>query len=479
MRSVIALSTAALVLCASPALADSDSLAERADAAAASARLTARVSSAQANAAIAFLVPLRVSDPRIGDSFGLDVVDASSGEPIYSRMAQTPLRPASNMKIITALTALKVLGPSTRMTTDALVPQKGAVILRGGGDTTLGVDELTRLAKATAKHLKANSLLPDLVQPPDYRPKTCTVDGKARKSTTKKPCPMVTPAKKRPAVKVLIDDSLYATPQKGPGWTDSYQPYIARPVRALGRIGVYQWDSAQEAGSVFAAALRSAGVKARTAGRQQAPDSATVAAEVTGDTVAAQVRYMLQVSENNIAEMLYRQVAVERGRKGTFKGGRLAARDTLRELGLDTTGLRLMDGSGLSREDRLTPRLLTDLLALALDTTTHPEFSSFVDALPVGGRTGTLSAGTGRFTTSPSKCAAGQVFAKTGSLFDTIGLSGYVKGADGELKIFSALVNDRPQSYSQLSTRQAVDGIVATVNGCWGPTKKTGQPPTG
>ncbi|HRY08755.1 MAG: D-alanyl-D-alanine carboxypeptidase/D-alanyl-D-alanine-endopeptidase [Actinobacteria bacterium] len=477
MRSVIALCSAALVLSAAPAVADSDSLAQRADAAAAAARLSAKVSSAQANATIAFLVPLRVSNPRIGSRFGLDVVDAATGERLYSRMADTPLRPASNMKIVTALTALKVLGPDNRMTTDTLVPEKGTVILRGGGDTTLGSDELTRLARATAKYLRTNALLPDRVQPPDYRPKTCTVDGKTRKSTTKRPCPLVTPPTKRPAVKVLVDDSLYGKPKKGPGWTNSYQPYIARPVRPLGRIGVYQWDAAGEAASVFTSALRARGVKARTKGRVKTPDTATVAAQVTGDTVAAQVRYMMQVSENNIAEMLFRQVAVERGRKGTFKGGRLAARDTLRELGLDTAGLQLKDGSGLSRTDRLTPRFVTDLLGVALQTDEHPEFDSFLSSLPIGGRTGTLSAGTGRYTTNPSKCAAGQVFAKTGTLFDTIGLSGYTKGADGELKIFSALVNNRPQSYSPLSTRQAVDGIVATVNGCWGPTKKTGEPP--
>lgn len=95
----------------------------------------------------------------------------------------------------------------------------------------------------------------------------------------------------------------------------------------------------------------------------------------------------------------------------------------------------------------------------------------------MGGRTGTLSASAARYTTWPSRCAAGQVFAKTGSLYDTIGLSGYVRGADGVLKAFSALVNDRPQRYSQLATRQAVDGLIATVNGCWGPTKKTGTPP--
>lgn len=288
---------------------------------------------------------------------------------------------------------------------------------------------------------------------------------------------MVTPPKKRRALKVYVDDSLYRTPKRGPGWTSSYQPTIVRPVRSLGRLGVYQWDSAKEAGYVLSAALRSAGIKTRTVGHRDVQDGAASAAKVTGDTVASQVRSMLLVSENNIAEMLFRQVAVERGRKGTWKGGRLAARDTLRELGLSTRSLKLMDGSGVSRDDRLTPRFLTDLLQVALRTDEHPQFQSFFSSLPVGGRTGTLSASTGRFTTSPSKCAAGRVYAKTGTLFDTIGLSGYTRAADGELKAFAALVNDRPQSYSPLSTRQAVDGLVATVNGCWGPTKKTGSPP--
>ncbi len=289
----------------------------------------------------------------------------------------------------------------------------------------------------------------------------------------------MTPPPRRPAVKVYVDDSLYGKPQRGPGWTSSYQPSIVRPVRPLGRLGVYQWDSAAEAGGVFTAALRRAGVKSASAGHRDAADGAAAAVAIRGDTVQAQVRAMLQVSENNIAEMLFRQVAVERGRKGTFKGGRLAARDTLRELGLDTSGLRLMDGSGVSRDDRLTPALLTGALTLALDAQKYPQFADFPSLLPVGGRTGTLSASTGRFTTWPSRCAAGQVFAKTGTLFDTIGLSGYVRAADGRLKVFSALVNDRPQRYSPLSTRQAVDGLIATVNGCWGPTKATGTPPAG
>jgi serine-type D-Ala-D-Ala carboxypeptidase/endopeptidase (penicillin-binding protein 4) len=479
MRTRIALASASalVALGAAPATADTDSLAERARAAADAASLQASVTSRQANATMAFLIPLRINNPRIGDNFAFDVVDTATGEAVFSRQATEPKRPASNMKIVTAISALHVLGPQTRMTTDVLAPGAGQLIVRGGGDATLGVTGLTRLAKKAAKYVKRNGLLPDLVQPPSYRPKTCTVDGKTRRSTPKRPCPLVVPPQTRPAVKIFIDDSLYGDASKGPGWTDSYQPGIARPVRALGRIGVYQWDSAQEAASVFAAAVRSAGVKATVSGRLDAEADDPVAASFRGDTVAAQVRYMLQVSENNIAEMLYRQVAVERGRKGTWKGARLAARDTMRELGLNTESLRLLDGSGLSRDDRLTARFLTEALQVALDTEQYPEFASFFDALPVGGRTGTLAPSAARYTTAPSRCAAGKVHAKTGTLFDTIGLSGYAEGADGELRAFSALVNDRPQNYSPLSTRQAVDGLVATVNGCWGPTEKTGTPP--
>lgn len=480
MRNLlIAACAAGLTLSAGPVFAEPDSLVDRAEAAAAAAGSSARakISTTQANATAAFLLGKRDKNWRIGSNLGLHVVDPVTGDEVYAKNADKPMLPASNMKIVTGVTALKVLGPDSRMTTDTIVPRRGAVILRGGGDTTLGVEELTALAKKTSAYVKANKLKAKKVRPPSYRPSTCTVNGKVRKSTNRRPCPLVTPRKKRPAMKVYVDDSLYSATKRGPGWTSSYQPYIVRPVRPLGRIGVYGWDSASEAGSVFASALRAAGLKSTYAGHENAGSDAQAAAAVQGDTVASQVRYMLQVSENNIAEMLFRQVAVERGRKGSWKGARLAARDTLRELGIKTKGLKLMDGSGVSRADRLTPRMLTDLLTVALDTETHPEFESFFDALPIGGRSGTLAARNGRYTTKPSACAAGKVWAKTGTLFDTIGLSGYTRGQDDEIKVFSALVNDRPQSVSPLTTRQAVDGLVATVQGCWGPTKKTGEPP--
>jgi D-alanyl-D-alanine carboxypeptidase len=87
--------------------------------------------------------------------------------------------------------------------------------------------------------------------------------------------------------------------------------------------------------------------------------------------------------------------------------------------------------------------------------------------MPVSGQTGTLATAYGRYVTKHARCAQGDVHAKTGSLFDTIALSGVAETTSGGERLFSLLVNDRPQRYSALSTRQALDGLTATITGCW------------
>jgi D-alanyl-D-alanine carboxypeptidase len=59
------------------------------------------------------------------------------------------------------------------------------------------------------------------------------------------------------------------------------------------------------------------------------------------------------------------------------------------------------------------------------------------------------------------------VYAKTGSLYDTISLSGVAVTVAGGERLFSILVNHRPQRYSALSARQVLDGLTATITGCW------------
>ena len=129
---------------------------------------------------------------------------------------------------------------------------------------------------------------------------------------------------------------------------------------------------------------------------------------------------------------------------------------------VDTRGWAIYDGSGVSRSDRLTARGLVSLLRLGISPA-HPELAPLKGWLPVGGATGTLAS---RYRTSPTICARGKVFAKTGTLRDAIALAGYATGADGRPRIFAAMVA-RNARYTPLATRQAVDRLPATLTGCY------------
>jgi D-alanyl-D-alanine carboxypeptidase/D-alanyl-D-alanine-endopeptidase (penicillin-binding protein 4) len=225
-------------------------------------------------------------------------------------------------------------------------------------------------------------------------------------------------------------------------------------------------DATQDSGAYFAAALRTLGVTATYAGEASAaPESATVAS-IPGHSVAEAVSRALLISDNDTAEMLFRHIAVARGLPGTWAGARQALADTLRDLNVPLEGVRIIDGSGLSLEGRLTAGALTSALARALSPE-HPELAGVRGWLPVAGRTGTLRAGDKRFNAKPAKCAAGLIQAKTGTVADAIALAGYAAGADGQTKVFVSIVNSRPTRYSRVTTRRAVDRATSSITGCW------------
>ncbi|MFM7597976.1 MAG: D-alanyl-D-alanine carboxypeptidase, partial [Actinomycetota bacterium] len=129
-------------------------------------------------------------------------------------------------------------------------------------------------------------------------------------------------------------------------------------------------------------------------------------------------------------------------------------------LGIDTSPVRLIDGSGLSSSNRLTARTLTDVLDLVLDGA-HADLRPLFDGLPVAGESGTL---TYRFAAPPANCAKGEVFATTGSLSGVNTLAGLTEGQDGEWKSFAIMVNSAPSNTT--ATKLAIDTIAATVHGC-------------
>src|SRR5262249_22629398 len=156
-------------------------------------------------------------------------------------------------------------------------------------------------------------------------------------------------------------------------------------------------------------------------------------------------------SNNLFAELILRTLGKERGssapdpderknrERGDDEAGDAVIKSWLDRNGIETRGLALRDGSGLSRLDLVTPAIKARLL-LAIPKTIAA--AMFHDSLAIAGQDGTLS---GRL-----KRVAGKVFAKTGSLTYVHSLSGYVSMANGEVLAFSILCNDAPSERSAI-----------------------------
>ena len=374
---------------------------------------------------VADRLAIRSTARNLGPDLAGMVTDATTGAVLWSRTPNEVQIPASNTKIITAVNALEAFGPTHRFTTKVVTgatPRQ--VVLVGSGDPSLKSVHLNRMARTVAAAVQAQGLR---------------------------------------TVRVQVDDSLFPAPTLATGWKSSYVTRDVSHVRALVVDQHRRWDTSIDAGQVFAAKLRKWGLKVRKVTRAVAPEGATVLAQSLGAPLSNQVAYMLQVSDNDVAESLHRLVAVQTGFEPSWDGARQAQIAALGALGVPLTST-VYDGSGLSRRDRLSPATLATVLAVIMDSR-HPNLVGLQHgAFAVAGVSGTLAPDYRRYVTNPTRCAAGLVEAKTGSLSGVISLSGFARGADGNVKIFSFLLNKVP---STLTTRRAVDRLAATVTGCW------------
>ncbi|MFF4901310.1 D-alanyl-D-alanine carboxypeptidase/D-alanyl-D-alanine-endopeptidase [Streptomyces sp. NPDC001068] len=380
-----------------------------------------------AEQSIADNLDVRVQDTRLGPTLSGVVIDADSGGLVWGHDATTALMPASNTKLATSTAALTILGPDHRFTTKAVYGD-GVVTLVGGGDRTLTSADLDTMARTVAAVLKEAG--PSSVQ-------------------------------------VRVDDSLFPAPTLATGWNDGYYPDSVAPVRALVVDGRHVTDTSVDAGRTFAKLLARRGVTV-TGGvaRATAGTGAALLAQHQSGALSDIVEHMLKVSDNDIAETLLRATALAAGRPATFEDGTAVVRQVLGQYGVSLTGFEIHDGSGLSRANRIPARTIADILDLADTAANGPTLGYIVDGLPVAGEAGsTLGPEWGRFDTADSRCAVGRVSAKTGTLTGAIALSGLTKAGDGRWKIFSFIEND--SAADPAATKDALDGLAATVNGCW------------
>jgi D-alanyl-D-alanine carboxypeptidase/D-alanyl-D-alanine-endopeptidase (penicillin-binding protein 4) len=350
---------------------------------------------------------------------GAVAIDLRTGATVFASNASTGLLPASAEKLPVSFAALRVLGPRFRFRTEVVARGRragrvwrGNLWLVGYGDPTLTVADLGRLARRFA----ATGIR--------------RVDGR-----------------------VLGDDSHFDRRRDAPGWKPGYVGIESRPLSALSVAGVRPIGvngSAIAAARAFVEALRRHGVLVTgRAGARDAPDDAIPIAFDLSQRLALILRQVNGESDNFAAEMLLKEVGATTGRRGSTTAGARVVRSALRSAAIPLAGVRIADGSGLSRYDRLTAAALVAILRAGAS---DPAIGgAFVSSLAVAGVSGTLEQ---RLATRPTR---GRVHAKTGTTHRASALAGFV----GRRYVFAILQNGEPVPY--WTARVAQDRFVTAL----------------
>jgi D-alanyl-D-alanine carboxypeptidase/D-alanyl-D-alanine-endopeptidase (penicillin-binding protein 4) len=190
-----------------------------------------------------------------------------------------------------------------------------------------------------------------------------------------------------------------------------------------------------------------------------------VLASVSSPPLVQIAEQMLLESNNVIAEVLARHVAIALKLPATFAGASAAEVAELRKLGV-TSPASLVDGSGLSARDAIAPETLVRVLKLAQDT---PRLRGAVTGLPVAGFAGTLSPGMsvfGDIGTAGDGTARGVVRAKTGNLATVATLAGLVYDKAGRLLLFAIMAPRVPGAGQLQAAADAIDSAAAGLATC-------------
>lgn len=164
------------------------------------------------------------------------------------------------------------------------------------------------------------------------------------------------------------------------------------------------------------------------------------------------IKGLMKRSQNLYAETMVRAIGWHATGQGSFRAGRDVVRDQLQRFGVAPESYAYMDGSGLTRYNYISPRLVVDILR---GMWWHEYRSVWMDTLPIAGVDGTLR------RRMRDTAAEGNVRAKTGTVSNVRALSGYVTTADGENLVFSFIVN--AHLLSTRATELITDDVLAML----------------
>jgi serine-type D-Ala-D-Ala carboxypeptidase/endopeptidase (penicillin-binding protein 4) len=383
----------------------------------------------------------------LGRHVGVLVEELGTGAELL-RWGNGHFTPASTLKLLTAVAALDLLGPDHRFSTTVrrgVAPRE--IVLVGGGDPLL-----------------ARRPSPD----GETHPVPATTLQLARRTAA------ALSAEGRRAVRLTYDASLFTGPAINPAWEPSYIPDdVVTPVSALwvdegldvNGAGPRATDPARQAAEAFAGQLIAQGIEVTGPIRPaRAPTAGEDVASVESAPLSQLVDHTLLVSDNEAAEVLLRHVGVAAYETGSSAAGVRGVVESLADLGVDVTGVRMLDGSGLARGNRLRLDTVVDTLQAAADPADQ-RLRAVTASLPVAGFTGSLRY---RFISDLRPEAApglGVVRAKTGTLSGVHGLAGMILDRDGAVLVYVAIA-DRVRLEDTLDARAELDDLSAEIASC-------------
>lgn len=375
-------------------------------------------------------------------------INAVTGEVYLNIRGEEQTPSASVMKVVTAAGAIATLPATYQAATSVLaVPSEpGTLVLRGGGDHTL-----SRLNYPSFTTYK---------KPPKLKALADAVIKSWPAGTT--------------VNKIVLDATFFDQPTWNSAWkasdrTNGYMSLItglqvdsdrANPdLTDKAYSGYRSKNPVLSSGKYFKTALGEIAKGAVLVEAKTPADSVPILT-VNSQPITVWLDHALKYSDNTETEFIAKHTLKYLGKKTSFTNIQSAYVAALKKLKIDSSKLVMVDGSGLAQGNRVSAKLITQILAKVAEP--ESALAPMLGYLPVSGMSGTLAS---RFT-GVSKAARGYVLAKSGYIPGLYSLAGVVLAKDGTPIAFAAFSREAAGKKLYYSARAAHDALAARFYEC-------------